>query len=179
MSRPRAAGFTLYEVVIVLGLTAVLLSSITPLFTSNSNLAEDTRAHQRAEAAHRRNLVALAHILRAVDLQTLDGFDANGISTNPHFSRVTGADLDDLLYTGNEELLWIESPIAVDGVTRPGAVYLVQGGNRTLVADRVPSGGFRLRQEGQNLVIELTTYWATSAGRLVTEHGETVVSVRN
>ena len=179
MNRASNSGFTIYEVVIVIGLTTLLLSVVTPIFTSNTNMADATLAQQRLEAAHRRNLVALSHVLRGIDLQTLTGFDAGGASMNPHFARVTGADLDDLTYGGSEELRWVPSPIAVDGVPSPGSVYLVRAGARTLVADRVPSGGFRVRQEGQNLVVQLATYWTTSSGKTVTKTGETVVSVRN
>jgi len=69
--------------------------------------------------------------------------------------------------------------IAVDGVERPGSVYLERAGQRTLVADRVPAGGFQVRQEGQSLVVQLSTYWTTSAGRTVTKTGESVISIRN
>lgn len=177
--RQSQRGFTMFEIIVVTSLIALALASLGPIFTSNTNLVEDSRAKQRAEAAHRRNMAAVARVLRGVDIQTLSGFDAQGTTTQPQFSRVTGADLDDLTYTGAEQLRWIEAPIAVDGVTRPGAVYLEHAGQRTLVADRVPAGGFRIRQEGQSLVIELRTYWSTSAGRAVSTASESVISVRN
>ncbi|MDF1701145.1 MAG: type II secretion system protein [Planctomycetota bacterium] len=177
--RPSQRGFTMFEIIVVTSLIALALASIGPLFTSNTNLVEDSRALQRAEAAHRRNMAAVARVLRGVDIQTLSGFDSLGTTTQPQFSRVTGADLDDLTYAGHEQLRWIEAPIAVDGVKNPGAVYLEQAGQRTLVADRVPAGGFRVRQEGQSLVIELRTYWTTSAGRSVSTASESVISVRN
>jgi len=181
MSRQAArnGGFTLYEVVIVVTLMALAISALGPVLSTNDGLAKDTRAHQRAEAAHRKNMVALARVLRGIDIQSLDGFDSKGIATSPEFGRVTGADLDDLTYRGDEKLSWMPSPIGVDGVERPGAVYLLRDGRRFLVADRVPAGGFFVRQEGQNLVIHLTTYYATSAPRLVTKTSESVVSVRN
>ena len=76
-------------------------------------------------------------------------------------------------------MLWQASAIAVDGVPNPGAIYLLRDGTRYLVADRVPVGGFHVRQEGQNLVIHLRTYYLTSQSRLVYKTGESVVSVRN
>lgn len=163
----------------VITLMALIMASLGPLFTSNTNLVEDSRAHQRAQAVHRRNLEALAKVLRGADIRTLSGFDTQGVATAPSFSRVTGADLVDLTYTGSEQLRWIEAPVAVDGVSRPGSVYLERSGQRFLVADRVPAGGFQVRQEGQSLVVELSTYYTTSAGRSVTTTGETVISVRN
>ena len=92
---------------------------------------------------------------------------------------VTGADLDGLTYGGSESLSWMPSAVAVDGVPYPGAVYLNTGGRRILVADRVPKDGFQVRQEGQSLVVSLTTYYVTSAGRLQTRATESVISVRN
>jgi prepilin-type N-terminal cleavage/methylation domain-containing protein len=175
----QARGFSMLEIIVVISLIALILASIGPLFASNTSMVEDSRAHQRAEAAHRRNIAALTRLLRGIDIQTLDGFSAEGIATTPSFSRVTGADLDDLTYTGNEQLRWIASPIGVDGVRFPGAVYLERDGKRYLIADRVPAGGFGVRQEGQNLVIQLSTYWATSASRVVTRRTESVVSIRN
>ena len=47
-----------------MSLIALALGSLAPLFTSNHNLVEDTRALQRAEAEHRRNMVALTRVLR-------------------------------------------------------------------------------------------------------------------
>ena len=175
----RSAGFTLFEVTVVISLMALIFAALGPLFSSNTSLVEDSRALQRAQAAHRRNMEALSRVLRSVDVQTLTGFNPSGVSTAPKFSRVTGADYEDLTYTGPEELLWVASPVNVDGVAKPGAVYLVQNTRRVLVADRVPAGGFRVRQEGQSLVVQLETYWTTNAGRTVTTSGESVISIRN
>ena len=177
--RNSAGGFTIFEVIIVISLLGLALSALTSLFSSNSDLAADTRAQLRAEAAHRQNMAALARVLRGVDIQSLTGFDPKGIATQPAFGRVTGASLDELTYVGDERLAWMPATIGVDGVTKPGAVYLLRDGRRFLVADRVPAGGFHVRQEGQNLVIHLTTYYATSQPRLVLKTSESVVSVRN
>ncbi len=172
-------GFTIFEVIVVTSLIALILASLGPTFTSNDNLVQDSRAHQRAEAEHRRNMAALARVLRGVDIQTLAGFDTNGNSTAPTFSRVTGADLDDLTYSGDEGLRWIASPVPVDGVENPGAVYLERDGTRQLVANRVPAGGFRVVQQGQSLVVHLTTYYTTSRSRSVTKTSQSAISVRN
>ena len=140
--RSSAGGFTIFEVVIVISLMGLVLSGMMSLFASNSDLAANTRAHLRAEAAHRQNMAALGRVLRGIDIQSLAGFDPKGIATQPEFGRVTGASLDDLTYVGDERLAWMPATIGVDGVTRPGAVYLLRDGRRFLVADRVPDGGF-------------------------------------
>ena len=162
-----------------MSLLGLAVAGLGPVFASNDGLAKDTRAHQRAEAAHRKNMDALARVLRGVDIQSLAGFGTDGVAKIPEFGRVTGADLDDLTYSGDEKLAWMATPLDVDGVEKPGAVYLLRDGRRFLVADRVPADGFFVRQEGQNLVIHLTTYYATSAPRLVMKTSESAVSVRN
>ena len=174
----RASGFTLYEVIIVASLVGFLLSATTTLFSTNNNLASETRAHQLAEAAHRQNHAAIARVLRGIDIQTLSGF-SGGVATAPSFRRVTGMSTGDLTYKGDETLLWVEAPIAVNGVEKAGAIYLERGGARTLVADRVPRGGFQVTQEGQSLVVELTTYYSTSSGSVVSKTSESVISIRN
>ena len=180
MSRRGAqSGFTVLEMAIVISLVGVALSALSSVFTRNHELVRDTRAHQRVEAIHRSNIQALTRFLRDVDLVTLSNFSIKGVSTQPYFSRVTGADLDNLTYTGTEHLIWKPSPIAVDGIPYPGAVYLVTNGRSILVGDRVPKGGFLVRQEGQSLVVRLTTYYVTSASRRQTRTTESVISVRN
>ena len=179
---PRAGGsrgFTLLETLVVTSLIALLLAALTPIFTSNSTLVEDTVARKRAESAHRRNMAAVTRVLRAVDITTLSGFNPQGVATAPSFARVTGADDADLTYTGSETLRWVSSPVPVRGVERPGAIYLERGGQRFLVADRVPAGGFKVRQEGASLVVDLTTYWATNDGHTATTNSQMVVSIRN
>jgi len=104
----------------VISLLGLALSALTSLFGSNSDLAADTRAQLRAEAAHRQNMAALARVLRGVDIQSLTGFDPKGIATQPAFGRVTGASLDELTYVGDERLAWMPATIGVDGVTKPG-----------------------------------------------------------
>ena len=180
MRSPRQqSGFTILEVAVVISVIGIALSALSSVFTRNHELVRDTLAEQQVEAVHRSNLAALTRVFRNVDLKTLSNFDAQGESTNPGFARVTGADLDDLTYTGTESLVWLPAPVAVDGVAHPGAVYLVTGGRNILVADRVPRGGFRVRQEGQSIAVALTSYYVTSAGRHSTRSTETVISVRN
>lgn len=180
MSRHSAsAGFTMFEVVIAMSLFALAASSLSSVFGSNMTLVDDTRAHQRAESAHRKNMVALGRVLRGIDIESLGGLDGTGKAAAPTFARVLGADDTDFTYAPNEQLVWSVSPIAVDGVVNPGSVYLDQGGKRQLVADRIPAGGFWLQRDGKSLRIHLTTYYVTSTSKVSFRTSETVVSVRN
>lgn len=169
----------MFEVTIAMSLVALAASALTSILGSNMGMVDETRANQRAEAAHRKNLVAIGRVLRGIDVGSLAGFDATGKAAQPSFARVMGADETDYTYAPDEKLVWRASPVAVDGVTAPGAVYVEQGGMRRLVADRVPAGGFWLRRDGRNLEIHLTTYYVTSTSKVVLRSSETVVSVRN
>lgn len=175
----RQSGFTIIEIAVVISIFGIVMSALSTVFTRNHELVRDTRALQQVEAVHRNNLEALTRVFRNVDLTTLANLDGEGESTNPGFSRVTGADLDDVTYSENESLIWLPTPIPVNGVVDPGAVYLVTGGRRLLVASRVPKGGFRVRQEGRSIAVSLTSYYVTSAGRVSTRSTESVISVRN
>jgi type II secretory pathway pseudopilin PulG len=174
-----SAGFTFTELIFVVSLLGAILASVSGLLTTNSNLASETRTHQLAAAAHRQNHAALARVLRGIDLQSLSGFDTSGVATSPGFRRVTGADLDNLTSLGDERLLWVAAPLPVNGIDHPGAIYLVRDGTNYLVADRVPRDGFQVTQEGQSLLVRLTTYYATSADKVATKTSESAISVRN
>jgi prepilin-type N-terminal cleavage/methylation domain-containing protein len=175
----NARGFTFFEVIVALSVIAIGYTTLGSVFRTNTNMVEESRALQRAEGAHRKNMAALSRVLRGIDIQTLTGVNSEGVAASPGFSRVTGADLEDLTYTGSEQLLWLPAPVSVAGVPSPGAIYLLRDGERYLVADRVPKGAFYVRQEGLSLVIHLSTYWSTSARRLATRTSESVISVRN
>jgi hypothetical protein len=77
------------------------------------------------------------------------------------------------------ELRWLPASGDLDGVEQPGAVFLITPSGQRLIADRVPAGGFRIRQQGNTLVIHLTTYYTTRARRTVLTSGHTAVSMRN
>jgi hypothetical protein len=177
-ARP-ARGFTIYEVTIVIVLSGLAMATLSSIFTSNEDMVEGARAKQRAESEHRRSVESLTGVLRGVAAETLGGFGPGGETTNPTFGRVTGADLTDFTYVGDEELRWEAAALKTNGVAQPGAVYLVRGGQRTLVADRVPAGGFRVRLDGPNLVVALTTFYAITKDNVAYRTSETVVAVRN
>ena len=162
-----------------MSLLGLVFTSVSGLFTANTELSNDTRAHQLAEAAHRRNHAAISRVLRGIDIQTLSGFNNFGVATSPSFRRVSGMGTGDLTYVGDEQLVWVEAAMPVDGIEKAGALYLSRDGQRFLVADRVPADGFELTQEGQSLAVRLTTYHTTSRGTVVTKTSESAISIRN
>jgi prepilin-type N-terminal cleavage/methylation domain-containing protein len=178
-SRRSQAGFTMIEVAVVTVIFAVTFAIFGQVFSTSDNLVSESRAHLRAHEDLRRNLEMLANVLRGVDIDTLGGF-VDGEATAPSFRRITGADLYGRTYSDTETLQWEAVNVSVNGVDNPGRVVSVQGLNRTLVADRVPLGGFRVTLQGSAILITLSTYASTSDPRVVTVTGDTaVVSLRN
>jgi prepilin-type N-terminal cleavage/methylation domain-containing protein len=174
----RSHGFTMVEMMVVVSLLGLSLATIGGVFKSSSNLAADSRATLRVHEEHRRNLEALATVLRSAELASLSNF-VDGKSTNPQFQRVVGLGKDGLMTGGAEELIWVQGPLPVDGVGVGGIVRHKTSTASTLVCDRVTKDGFSVRQDGDNLIVRLTTYYTTSEGRTALLTGETAVFVRN
>lgn len=172
------AGWTLWETMVAVSLLALVLLVFTELFVTSESLVRDTRAKHRAEETLRRNLEALSNVVRDVALSSVDGFDDDGVATNPTFSRVTGADTTGQIYSALEELQWRPSGVPVRGVTSPGQVLHVRGGVAVLVADRVPDGGFSVWVDGKTLVLEVRTYYVVR-DHLEVVAGSTAVALRN
>ena len=177
-TRRTQAGFTFFEIALVMVILGSAFAVFANVFTSSEGLAEESRAMLRAHEDLRRNLEAVANVVRGVDIATLGGLDGDGASTAPTFQRVTGADMIGRTYDAVETIYWVASP-AVDGIAFPGRVVHEKSGTVTLLADRVPKDGFRVTLDGTTLVIHLTTYASTSARRTATVSGKTAVSFRN
>jgi hypothetical protein len=177
--RARARGFTAIEAAIAVGLVGLSVATVGGVFARSSALAADSRATLRVHEEHRRNLETIANTLRGASRDSLTGFAADGTSTSPRFETVSGADASGLTSSGTEVLLWVPSPRPVNGVAQPGLVVHTMPGSSRVVADRVPKTGFLVRREGDNLVIRLTTYYATSQRKTALLTGETAVFVRN
>ena len=177
-NRSTQAGWTLWETIV--GMSILTLAALTfgKVFTSTENLVTDGRAKHRAEETLRRNLEAIANVLRDVEGDSIEGFDDAGRTENPSFARVTGADRVGLIYGPEEELRWSAAGGAVPGVNAPGRVVHVRGGTERLVADRVPEGEFALFWDNDTLVVELTTYYVVD-NHLELVQGRTGVAVRN
>jgi prepilin-type N-terminal cleavage/methylation domain-containing protein len=177
--RRTQAGFTFFEVAVVMAILGAALAVFGNVFSTSEALAEESRATLRAHEDLRRNLEAVANVVRGADIDTLGGIDAQGTSTQPTFQRVTGADMIGRTYDAVETISWVPHTQGIDGITNPGRVVHVKSGVTTLLADRVPKDGFWVTLDGTTLVIHLTTYSSTSARRTATVSGKTAVSFRN
>lgn len=172
------SGWTIWETTIAMSLVALAMLAFGSVFSSSETLVRDTRAKHRAEESLRRSLEALANVVRDADQGTLDGFDAQGVSANPYFARVTGVDAIGKTYGPLEELRWSAAVQPVEGVASPGRILHVRNGLTTLVADNVPSDGFSVRREGKSLVVAVKTYYVVD-GHLELAEGTTAVALRN
>jgi type II secretory pathway component PulJ len=172
-------GFTLLEVlcsgVIMIGVLSFAIS----LTTTTVDLTKSTHARSRAHAEHRRSLLAIANVLRTASLASLGDFDAGGRSSRPSFQRILGVSLHERLHTDVQYLEWRPSPHLAGDVTQLGAVWLVDPGGDTLLADRIPEDGFVVRQEGNVLATRLTTFSRVDAEHTFTLTSETAVLLRN
>jgi hypothetical protein len=177
--RHAQRGYTMIEVAVVTVITMATLATVGQLLGATDGLTEETRAHGHATREHRRNLMALAGLLMSADVDSLAGFDQDGTSEAPRFQRVNGADLVERTYEEEERLVWMPMTRPVDGVERPGNVWLLTSGSARLVAARVPEGGFQVRQEGPTLAVRLTTYYVSDGRRMATVTSETAISLRN
>lgn len=179
MVRSRSRGYTLIEVVLAAAFVPILITAVAKIVSSSGGLAEESRAELHAHEELRKNLESIANVVRTVDIETLDGFDGNGIATEPTFARVVGADQEGRLYDGTEQLLWISIPDEVRGVPRPGVVVHRKAGKDRVVARHVPLGGFQMELEAGTVVIRMASYYLTSSSKLAQVSAETSVALRN
>lgn len=178
-SSRNTRGYTIVELLLVVGVIPILLAAVGNVFVSSEGLVQKSRANLRAHEELRRNLEAIANVVRDADIDTVGGFDDTGWACQPTFAKVVGADLTDRIYEGPQQLRWVPTAQDVDDVASPGAVVHVNDGTTRIVATRVPEGGFKVRLEGGRLKIRMSTYYATSARQLAQVTGETSVALRN
>ena len=178
-SRSGRRGYTLIEVLLAAAFLPILVTAVAKIVSSSGGLAEGSRAEMHAHEELRKNLESVANVFRTADIETLDGFDANGIATAPTFARVVGADEDGRIYDGSERLLWVSVPDDVCGIEHPGVVVHRKGGKDEVVARHVPLGGFRMELEAGTVVIRMSSYYLTSSSKLAQVSAETSVALRN
>lgn len=175
---PPQHGYTLIEMLIVVAIAAIGLTAAVTLFGSADSMIHQSHAHLRAAARHRANLAALAGVLRSAEGSTLEGF-GGGVATTPAFDTIVGYENGARLRGGTTKLEWRPASTPVDDVDYPGHVHLVDSFGDRVIAEDVPLNGFLVRQEGRTLVVQLTTYYATSTRKVAHMTSETSVSMRN
>ncbi|MHC5009617.1 MAG: prepilin-type N-terminal cleavage/methylation domain-containing protein [Planctomycetota bacterium] len=178
-ARPGQRGFTLFELLIAVILSAMGLATMLSFHNSTENMSQTSHVHLRAAAEHRRNLASLAHLFRSADAFTFDGFSPSGTATRPSFESVVGYQQGNRITAGPITVEWRASGLDVDGVSNPGDVWVVEPGGERVIARKVPKGGFLVRREGRNLAIRLTSYYVSSRPQMAEITSETSISLRN
>jgi hypothetical protein len=77
------------------------------------------------------------------------------------------------------QISWRARSESVEGVAKPGELVVTSGGQQTVIARRVPAGGFRATLLGSTLRITLTTYSSGTNDRLAMLTGDTSLALRN
>lgn len=176
---PRQCGHTLLELLIVVSIFALFGAVFTDGFASSSALVDDSRVRHRADERLRRNMEAVANLLRGADIDTVTGFASNGIAVDQlHFARVDTVDRDGPIYVGTESIEWRAEGGSVDGVANPGRLVWVLDGVETIIATRVPRYSFEAEFGAGALMIRMSTYYSRE-GRVSVARGETAVALRN
>lgn len=144
-------------------------------------IEKEARVRMRVVALHRQNQVAVANVLRAAAIDTLTSFDVNDRSTQPGFRPVTGMEENAPALGYPRHVEWRANLQAqAPGIEHSGDLYLVDAeGSDQVLARNVPRDSFLVRQEGRNLVLSLTTYFARDVEHAHTVTSTTVVSLRN
>lgn len=184
-------GFVLLELLVALSIGALGVVLATGILSVSDTLARESREDLRMAAEYREAHAAIAAELRNAALDTLDGFDADGVATEPKFKRVTGIVDNDLTYSPEFELKYEDYPgklksgtiTSVPGLGSGeiGEIVLISGGSIQRVLVRmVIKDSFQVRQEGRNLIIRLSILSGVHNERsMQVATGETVVSLRN
>ena len=177
-SSRRTSGVTMVETVVSIAIIASVFVGVGGVMRTSSGLARRTHANQLASQENRRSLERITNALRSADVDSLSGFDVNGIATAPQYKQVTGAVGTTPTLSAAQTIQWF-SKVDKSGAANPGEIDLVVGGVKTRLADRVQSGGFRVVQSGSTLKVTLTTYRPNADGGLTYASGEASVSIRN
>jgi type II secretory pathway pseudopilin PulG len=178
-TRRRQAGFTLLEAMIAISFVLMMMTGFGHVFARSNGVADQSYSTVRAHEEHDRNLRAVADILRCASWDSVGGFAADGTSTAPWFCRVIGSDAKGRVMDAPETLSWRAVSKTVHGVTNPGELVVTKNGESTVVASRVPQGGFVVRQNGNTLRVTLTTYYSASNRIVTSVSGDVSVSLRN
>jgi hypothetical protein len=173
-----SAGVTLVETAVSVAIIASISLGIGGVMRASGGLARRAHANQTASQRNRRSLERIVNTLRGASLDTLSGFDVNGLSTAPQFRQVTGVAGGAPTLGVAQTIQWYSKADRC-GAANAGQVDVVIGGVRTCLADRVQSGCFRVSLSGSTLKVFLTTYTPNAEGGLANASGEASVTIRN
>lgn len=171
----RQAGFTALELAVAVAAFALLVLGFSGAFAATNGLSSESRGTMRAHEELRLGLDAVTNNLRDAELDSLDGFDAQGKAADLTFQRVNGLDASGGRTLGPPQEVRSQPK---QGSTA-GEMVLVSNGMTTVLASAVPPGGFQVIQEGGTLRVRLTTRYRTAGGRTATASGELSVPPRN
>lgn len=178
--RDREGGFTLVELTVAVALGATVTAAFATTFATSSGLWGRSTVTLRVHEEHRRNLDAVANAFRGAVTSTLSGFDVNNNSTAPVCQFVVGVDdKGNLAFDEPRQISWRATAEQVEGVDKPGELILTQGGAQTVIARRVPAGGFHAALLGNTLRFTVTTYSTGSNHQLSLLTGDTSLTLRN
>lgn len=174
----KAAGVTMVETAVSIAIVASISVGVGGVMRASGGLARRAHTNQLASQENRRSLERVVNALRGASVDSLSGFDVNGIATAPQYKPVTGATGTTPTLGAAQTIQWFSKQDR-SGAANAGEIDLVVGGVRTCLADRVQSGAFRVVQSGSTLKVFLTTYRPNAEGGLTYASGEASVSIRN
>jgi hypothetical protein len=175
----RQAGFTFFELTVVVAAAGMLYLLLGQTLGSSARLSSTSRATLQASDDLRRSLDAIAAVLRGASWQSLGGFDENDVATQPTFQRALSHNINGTVLDTVETLRWRSSSRSADGIQYAGEVVLEKDGQVTVLAPRVPLGGFRVERTGTTLRVLLTTFASTSQRVVTQSSSEMLVALRN
>lgn len=176
--RRARAGFTFFEVVVAGAIAGVLFLLFGQSFTTSSRMGATAHVELMAHDTARRSLDALANVLRGAYWDEL-GLDDAQPSTAVTFQRVTGVAESGAAVLGPPERVEWRASAAVDGIARAGNLVHVRGGAESVIAPRVPEGGFRAQLDGTLLLLTLTTFHGVDRQRTSQVTVSCAVALRN
>ena len=178
--RRDTRGFALVEmifVVLVGGLGSLLALQ---LVHTTDELSCEARMRVRASTAYVRAHQAIAEQLANTAVDSLQGFDDDGASTQPSFQTVSGMEFGVPRLDARLEIFYERTTSDLGG--RPAGRIAVRAPGATeasTLARSIREGSFRVRLEGRSLVIRLRAIHEGRDRALCEVEGETVVSLRN
>lgn len=178
--RRRNAGFTFIEVVVTGAMAGLLFLLFSQSFASSSQLGTTAHMGLMAHDNARRSLDAVANVVRGAYWDTLGELDDTQPTTVLGFQRVVDISTSGAAVLGSDERIeWRAVAGAVDGIAHPGSLVHVTALGGTVIAPRVPQGGFKAVLAGNLLSLQLTTWHGVHAGRVANITLSCAVALRN